>query len=92
MLGRLGMTVNECIQAYDKVGQAAFTPKQRIVPLPAQPNGAFSATALEKAIKQVVRENCTNPECAAKRDRILQTTAICKHDDLPFRNAACTKT
>ncbi|KAH8748437.1 acyl transferase/acyl hydrolase/lysophospholipase [Diaporthe sp. PMI_573] len=35
MLGRLRMTVDECIQAYDKVGQAAFTPKRRIFPLPA---------------------------------------------------------
>ncbi|KAH8742904.1 acyl transferase/acyl hydrolase/lysophospholipase [Diaporthe sp. PMI_573] len=86
MLGRLRMTVNECIQAYDKVSEAAFTPKRRIFPLPAEPKGAFSATALEKAIKQVVRENCTDPECTAKRSK------DCAHDDLLFRDTTCTKT
>ncbi|KAH8201376.1 hypothetical protein TruAng_004459 [Truncatella angustata] len=53
MLGRLSMTVNECIQAYDKVGQAAFTPKWRF-PSPAPPRGAYSARALEDAINKWV--------------------------------------
>ncbi|KAH8753288.1 hypothetical protein F5883DRAFT_632842 [Diaporthe sp. PMI_573] len=92
MLGRLRMTVDECIQAYDKVGQAAFTPKRRILPLPAEPKGAFSATALEKAIKQVVRENCTDPECTAKRSEHPQSETTCTHDDLQFRDTTCTKT
>ncbi|KAI1772699.1 hypothetical protein F4818DRAFT_425257 [Hypoxylon cercidicola] len=32
MLGRLTMTVNECIQACDKVAKPAFTPKVHIPP------------------------------------------------------------
>lgn len=83
MLGRLGMTVDECIQAYDKVGKAAFTPKRRGIPIPGPPKGAFSATALEGAIKQVVSENC--PEC-------IRAARPCTHVNLPFRDGACTKT
>lgn len=66
MLGRRGMTVSECIKADEKVGQAASTPKRRVIPLPGPPQGAFSATALEKAIKQTVRGNCPDqwyPTC-----------------------------
>ncbi|KAF7539794.1 hypothetical protein G7054_g1901 [Neopestalotiopsis clavispora] len=55
MLGRLGMSVDECIRAYDRVGEAAFTPKSGF--RFASPKGAFSATALEAAIKEVVRTN-----------------------------------
>ncbi|KAK8073314.1 hypothetical protein PG994_004213 [Apiospora phragmitis] len=57
MLGRLGITVDECIRAYENVGRAAFTPKRTLLPI-APPKGAFSATALEGAIKRVVREHC----------------------------------
>lgn len=92
MLGRLRMTVDECIQAYDKVGHDAFTPKRRICPIPAEPKGAFSATALEKAIKQVVRENCTEPECTAKRSEDPQSKSTCTHDDMLFRDKTCPKT
>ena len=77
------MTVDECIKAYEKVGQAAFTPKRRVVSLPGSPKGAFSATALEGAIKQVVREHC--PEC-------VQNRTTCEHENLPFRGEAFTKT
>lgn len=92
MLGRLRMTVGECIQAYDKVGQAAFTPKQRFISLPARPKGAFSATALEGAIKQVVREHCTYPECTTKQNEDPQRNTTCTHDDLLFRDRTWTKT
>ncbi|KAH8757174.1 hypothetical protein F5883DRAFT_525714 [Diaporthe sp. PMI_573] len=92
MLRRLQITVDECIQAYDKVGQAAFTPKRRILLLPAEPKGAFSATALKKAIKQVVRENCTDPECTSKQSENPQGETTCTHDDLLFRDETCTKT
>ncbi|ETS80274.1 hypothetical protein PFICI_07803 [Pestalotiopsis fici W106-1] len=54
MLGRLGMTVDECIRAYDQVGEAAFTPKTRSRLSIAPPRGAYSATNLEEAIKKVV--------------------------------------
>lgn len=89
MLGRLGMTVDECIQAYRQVAQQAFTPK-RIAIFPARPKGAFSAQALEDAIKQIVREYCTEEECARRRREGAR--ASCQHSDLPFREQSCTKT
>ncbi|KAK8108100.1 acyl transferase/acyl hydrolase/lysophospholipase, partial [Apiospora kogelbergensis] len=91
MLGRLGMTVHECIEAYDHVGRAAFTPKRTLFPI-AQPRGAFSATALEFAIKQVIRKHCTEPICATERRQGRETTRTCIHEDLKLRDATCTKT
>ncbi|KAJ5553447.1 hypothetical protein N7494_002825 [Penicillium frequentans] len=91
MLGRLGMTVDECIRAYRKVAQQAFTPKRTSI-LPASPRGAFSAQALEEAIKQTVREFCTDGECVARRRQGSPTTGTCPHSNLAFRDQACTKT
>ena len=82
MLGRLGMSVHECLNAYKKMAQKAFTPKHRIH-LPAVPSGAFSATALEGAIKAVIKEQCPEEQCK---------TNGCHHDDKVFRDRACCKT
>ncbi|KAK6850534.1 hypothetical protein PG987_000168 [Apiospora arundinis] len=91
MLGRLGMTVDECIRAYKNVGRAAFTPKWTFLPI-APPKGAFSATALEGAIKRVVREHCTEPICIMQRRQGRPTADTCPHNDLRLRDATCTKT
>ncbi|KAH7136844.1 hypothetical protein B0J13DRAFT_506566 [Dactylonectria estremocensis] len=91
MLGRLGMTVEQCLQAYTKMAQMAFTPK-RGLRLPASPSGAFSAQALETAIKQTVREYCTDPGCVAQRERGQPTTDTCTHEEMEFRSLSCTKT
>ncbi|KAI0384321.1 acyl transferase/acyl hydrolase/lysophospholipase [Hypomontagnella monticulosa] len=91
MLGRLGMTVDECIRAYDKVAENAFTPKWTPFPI-APPKGAFSAQALEAAIKQVVRQFCTEERCVTKRSQGRSTAESCPHSDLPFRSTSCTKT
>ncbi|SPB47324.1 unnamed protein product [Aspergillus niger] len=91
MLGRLGMTVDECIRAYRKVAQQAFTPKRTSI-LPASPRGAFSAQALEEAIKETVREFCTDGECVTRRRQGHPTTGTCPHSNLAFRDQACTKT
>ncbi|KAI0412396.1 hypothetical protein F5X98DRAFT_379817 [Xylaria grammica] len=92
MLGRLGMTVDECIRAYDKVAQTAFTPKRTLSLLPASPKGAYSAQALEGAIKQTVREFCVEPTCIDQRRQGRPTVETCPHADAEFRNASCTKT
>ncbi|KAK4869137.1 hypothetical protein LT330_006137 [Penicillium expansum] len=84
MLGRLGMTVDECIRAYRKVAERAFTPKAHAI-IPARPDGAFSARALEEAIKQTVTEFCTNRECVSRR-RNSPSGTRCEHSDLPFRD------
>ncbi|KAI1118120.1 acyl transferase/acyl hydrolase/lysophospholipase [Nemania sp. NC0429] len=91
MLGRLRMTVDECIRAYDKLGQAAFTPKRTSI-FPASPSGAYSARALESAIKQTIREFCQELACVDKRNRGDSTVDSCPHEDAEFRDPSCTKT
>ncbi|GAP91468.1 putative acyl transferase acyl hydrolase lysophospholipase [Rosellinia necatrix] len=93
MLGRLGMTVDECIRAYDQVAEAAFTPKRTLLSrIPAAPRGVYSAQALERAIKQTVRRFCAESQCVDKRRRDQPTVDSCPHEDAVFRNTSCTKT
>lgn len=82
MLGRLSMSVDECIRSYKMMAEKAFTPKSGIR-FPVSPSGAFSATALVDAIKMVIKENCQEEDC--KRNE-------CQHADLEFRNHTCCKT
>ncbi|EKV04427.1 Acyl transferase/acyl hydrolase/lysophospholipase [Penicillium digitatum] len=89
MLGRLGMTVDECIRVYRTVGKRVLIHKKHAI-IPVRSNGAFSAGVFEEAIKQTVREFCTNEECVNRRRNGLSTT--CQHSDLPFRDQTCTKT
>ncbi|KAI0454131.1 acyl transferase/acyl hydrolase/lysophospholipase [Xylaria acuta] len=91
MLGRLGMTVDQCMQAYDKVAQTAFTPKRTSF-IPAPPKGAYAAQALEGAIKQTVKEFCVEPPCTDQRRQGRSTAESCPHENAEFRNASCTKT
>ena len=91
MLGRLGMTVDECIKAYRKVAAQAFTPKQKFKP-PASPSGDFSAKKLEAAIKKTVREYCRDAECVEQRKRGGSTSETCQHENMLFRDELCTKT
>ncbi|KAI1778195.1 acyl transferase/acyl hydrolase/lysophospholipase [Hypoxylon cercidicola] len=84
MLGRLGMTVEDCIKAYRRLAQKAFTPKRRVLPLPLPPTGAYSATALKMAIRDVVQANCREADCVAK--------GACPHGDQLFRDDSCVKT
>ena len=91
MLGRLGLTVGECIQAYRKIAQQAFTPKRTSI-LPAPPTGTFSAKALEAAIKQTVREFCAEERCVKERIQDPTTVATCPHSEIEFRNGSCTRT
>ncbi len=85
------MTVDECIRAYREVAQEAFTPKKTTF-LPVSPAGAYSAKALESAIKKTVRAFCVMPECAAQRSQGLSSKEACQHGDLEFGSTACTKT
>ena len=85
------MSVHECIQAYRKLAAKAFTPKRNAI-IPARPSGAFSAKALEAAIKEAVREHCTEPECVSRRSQGESKVVSCRHSDLVFRDGSCTKT
>ncbi|XDG01449.1 hypothetical protein ABKA04_001064 [Annulohypoxylon sp. FPYF3050] len=90
MLGRLGMTIHECIQVYDRVAEAAFTRKRARVPLIS--SSVYSAHALETVIQEVVREFCTEESCISKRSSGQSTIDTCKHSDLVLRSGSCTKT
>ncbi|KAI0119738.1 acyl transferase/acyl hydrolase/lysophospholipase [Daldinia grandis] len=91
MLGRLGLTVDECIRAYDKVGKVAFTPKWTRFPI-APPKGAYSAQALESVMKQMVMEFCTEEPCRTRRREGQSTVKSCAHSNLKFRDVSCTRT
>ena len=82
MLGRLGMSVDQCLRAYKKMAEKAFTLKWGFH-LPASPSGAFSATALEEAIKIVIREQCQDERCKSNG---------CQHGETAFRDKECCKT
>ena len=84
MLGRLQMSVDECLRAYKALAGKAFTPKKdSLFHPPARPTGKFSATALEEAIKAVVVEQCGK----GVRDRGNHSAA-----ETRFRDDSCCKT
>ncbi|KAK5633268.1 hypothetical protein RRF57_008982 [Xylaria bambusicola] len=91
MLGRLGMTVDECIRAYDTFAETTFSPKRTSI-LPAAPKGAFSVRALEKAIKQMLEEFFIESSCADHRRQRQSTVKSCSHENIKFRSSWCTKT
>ncbi|CAI7580748.1 unnamed protein product [Penicillium palitans] len=90
MLGRLGMTVDECIRVYRTVAERVFIPKRNAI-ISARSNEALSARMFEEAIKETVREFCTDRECVNRR-RNGFSAPPCGHSDLLFREQACTKT
>jgi uncharacterized protein YllA (UPF0747 family) len=58
MLGRLEMTVDECIEAYTKMMKQIFEKKENrsIISMVGAVKPRFSSQVLENAIKQVLRE------------------------------------
>ncbi|PQE04446.1 Acyl transferase acyl hydrolase lysophospholipase protein [Rutstroemia sp. NJR-2017a BVV2] len=91
MLGRLGMTIDECVRAYRTVAKKAFTP-QHLLSLPGLPKGAYSAKVLEAAIEQVIKEHCKEADCAAQQTQGISTAETCPHGGKLFRDNACVKT
>ncbi|KAH8600184.1 beta-lactamase/transpeptidase-like protein [Bisporella sp. PMI_857] len=91
MLGRLEMSVDVCIRSYKTVAAKAFIPKRWIY-FPAPPTGLYSATSLEDAIKQVLKDQCQEVECLARRLEDLTKAKECIHTDRPFRDGNCCKT
>ena len=55
MLGRLKMSVAECIEEYQKLSTAVFTKKRHRVSLSAKLQGRFDHDALEKGMKDLLR-------------------------------------
>ncbi|RYN19950.1 hypothetical protein AA0112_g10878 [Alternaria arborescens] len=79
MLGRLGMTVKQCLEAYKRMAEQAFTPKgnklSRTFSLPASPRGEFAGKALADAVKKIVKER-TGDEEAVFADRTCVKTVV----------------
>lgn len=93
MLGMLGMTINECMQAYREFASQVFTRESTSNSTMAIPFGpVFSAGCLEDAIKSTIKKYCPENECKDRRHGDLSTAAACPHQNMPFRDGTCTKT
>ncbi|KAH7124620.1 acyl transferase/acyl hydrolase/lysophospholipase [Dactylonectria macrodidyma] len=57
MLGRLRMTIDECITAYTSLSDKVFEKKSHRVKINGQFQGRFNTTALEQAVKQILVDN-----------------------------------
>ncbi|KAH7119384.1 hypothetical protein B0J13DRAFT_532484 [Dactylonectria estremocensis] len=57
MLGRLRMTVDECITAYTSLSDKVFEKKSYRVKINGQLQGRFDTVALEQAVKQILVDN-----------------------------------
>ncbi|KAK7428979.1 hypothetical protein QQZ08_004491 [Neonectria magnoliae] len=57
MLGRLRMTVDECITAYTSLSDKVFEKKSHRVNANGQLQGRFDTVALEQAVKQILVDN-----------------------------------
>lgn len=55
MLGRLEMTIDECIDAYLQLSKKVFQKKRKRFNLMGQIQGRFDSIALEQAVKEVIR-------------------------------------
>lgn len=72
MLGRLRMTIPECIEAYTELSKAIFTPRRSSsIPIGAveylNGNGKFDSETLEKQIKAQIKKS----KVAKQDDQIL---------------------
>ncbi|KJZ71094.1 hypothetical protein HIM_09513 [Hirsutella minnesotensis 3608] len=57
MLGRLRMTVDECIVAYTSLSNKVFEKKSHRIRINGQLQGRFDASALEREVKQTLADN-----------------------------------
>lgn len=73
MLGRLQMTVDECIEAYTCLSDKVFEKKSHRVKINGRLQGRFDAAALEDAIKRIVRARGLNVN-----ELLKDTGAYCK--------------
>ncbi|RYP34899.1 hypothetical protein DL768_011033 [Monosporascus sp. mg162] len=62
MLGRLRMTVDECIEAYTSLSDEVFEKKSHRVNIKGKLQGRFDTAELERAIKQILRDRGLSEE------------------------------
>ncbi|KAL2889223.1 Vegetative incompatibility protein HET-E-1 [Ceratocystis lukuohia] len=91
MLGRLGMSVHDSIQAYKHLADSVFVPEPTHG---TTSSSAFSAEKLEMAIKEIIRNNCRDPQCVRLRERNgpARDINMCPHEDILFPDEHCTRT
>jgi hypothetical protein len=68
-------------QSRDRVGPPSYPATRSIRPRPSGLKPQIHILKLE-----VVQENCTNPECTAKRGEDPQSEKTCTHEDLLFQD------
>ncbi|KAL2890555.1 Vegetative incompatibility protein HET-E-1 [Ceratocystis lukuohia] len=91
MLGRLKMSIGKSIKEYKSLASKIFIPEP--TPSSTTPASAFSAARLEAAIKRMIRNNCSDPNCLQRKTygRITGTDG-CPHGDMLLADDNCTKT
>lgn len=73
MLGRLCMTVDECIEAYTSLSDKVFEKKSHRVNIKGKLQGRFDSAELERTIKQILVSRNLNEDTLLK-----DTRAPCK--------------
>ncbi|RYP68522.1 hypothetical protein DL771_006599 [Monosporascus sp. 5C6A] len=66
MLGSLGMTVDECIEAYTSLSDKVFEKKSHRVNIKGKIQGRFDTAELERAIKQILQDRGLSEEALLK--------------------------
>lgn len=65
MLGRLQMTVGECIDAYTRLSHKAFEKRKPPITFKGRIRGRFNTSELERAVKQILSD------CGLDQDTLL---------------------
>lgn len=66
MLGRLQMTVQECIEAYIRLSDRVFHRKNRMVTIKGRIRGKFDSAALEEAVRTILTDRGLSPDALLK--------------------------
>jgi hypothetical protein len=68
MLGRLEMSVDECIDAYCKLSERVFQQTKHRLKLSGRVQGRFDSKELESAIKEILRNRKLEEDTLLKND------------------------
>lgn len=66
MLGRLKLSIDECIESYLSISEQVFQKKRHRVTTKGNIQGRFDSTELERAIKQVVTKQGLDEDALLK--------------------------
>jgi len=91
LLGRLGLTVDECYRFYYFLARHGFQSKRppaQLLRLFPQSNHTLSSKALEDALVAIVQQQCKEERCK----NILRQKGDCPHISFSFAKENCCKT